>query len=103
MKITDYSLFTLGGNVIGSYEFKYGPQKSVTPYGRLSLRWERESFKKIPHPVWGWQKKKRVDNDIDVALSLGADLKLSQDFNFVGELQIDDNVGFVAGVNYRIF
>lgn len=92
-KITDYSLFTLGGNVIASYKFEYRPQKTVTPYGRLNLRWERASSK----------KGDGTDNDMDVALCLGADLKLWQDFNLVGELQIDDNVGFVAGVNYRIF
>jgi len=103
LKIADYSLFTLGGNVVASYGFEYGRQKSVTPYGRLNLRWERESFKKIPNPVWGWQKGEKVDTHVDVALSLGADLKLSQDFNVVGELQIDDNVGFVAGLNYKIF
>jgi hypothetical protein len=103
LKITDYSLFTLGGNVIASYEFEHGLRKSVTPYGRLNLRWERESFKRIPHPVWGWEKRKKVDNDMDVALSLGADLKLSQDLNLVGELQIDDNIGFVAGINYKAF
>jgi hypothetical protein len=103
LRITDYNLFTLGGNLIASYEFEYGQQKTVTPYGRLNLRWERESFKKISHPVRGWEKGKKVESDMDIALSLGADLKLSQDFNLVGELQIDDNVGFVAGVNYRIF
>ena len=93
LKITDYSLFTLGGNVIASYEFEFATQKAVTPYGRLNLRWERASFK----------KGDGSDDDMDVALCLGADLKLWQDFNLVGELQIDDNVGFVAGVNYRIF
>lgn len=92
-KITDYSLFSLGGNIIASYEFEYGPQRAVTPYGRLNLRWERANF----------EKEDRTDDDMDAALSLGADLKLSRDFNLVGELLIDDNVGFVAGVNYVIF
>ena len=103
LKITDYSLFTLGGNVIASYEFEYGSQKSVAPYGRLSLRWERANFRGSWHPIGGDKKGDWTDDDMGVALSLGADLKLWQDFNLVGELQIDDNVGFVAGVNYRIF
>ncbi|KPL03602.1 MAG: hypothetical protein AMJ73_06270 [candidate division Zixibacteria bacterium SM1_73] len=103
LKITDYSLFTLGGNVIASYEFEYGREKSVVPYGRLNLRWERASFKRSSRWVWGNEREDWNDDDMGVALSLGADLKLSQDFNLVGELQIDDNVGFVAGANYGIF
>jgi hypothetical protein len=102
LKITDYSLFTLGGNVIASYEFEYRPQRSVTPYGRLNLRWERARFKGSWH-WWGWKVGNWTRDEANIALSLGADLKLSQDLNLVGELEIDDNVGFVAGVNYKIF
>ncbi len=103
LQIADYDLFTLGGNVIASYQFEYGPQKAVTPYGRLNLRWERATFKRSPRWIWGLEKEDRIHDDMGVALSLGADLKLSQDLNLVGELQIDDNVGFVAGVNYILF
>jgi hypothetical protein len=102
LKITDYSLFALGGNVIASYEFEYAQQKSVTPYGRLNLRWERASFKRSLY-LWGWEKGHWTHDEMDVALSLGADLKLSLDFSIIGELEIEDNVGFVAGVNYKIF
>jgi len=101
-KITDYSLFSLGGNAIVSYEFEYGLQKSVSPYGRLNLRWERAGLKRL-WGFWGWEKGHRTHDEVDVALSLGADLKLSPDFSIIGELEIDDNVGFVAGVNYKIF
>lgn len=103
LKITDYSLFTLGGNIIASYEFEYGGEKSVSPYGRLNLRWERASFKRSSRWMWGNERGDWTDDDMGVALSLGADLKLSQDFNLVGELQIDDNVGFIVGVNYKVF
>ncbi|MCJ7577251.1 MAG: hypothetical protein MUO91_02240 [candidate division Zixibacteria bacterium] len=102
LKIADYSLFALGGNAIASYEIEYGRQKSVTPYGRLNLRWERASFKRSLR-LWGWEEGDWTDDEMDVALSLGADLKLSPDFSIIGELEIEDNVGFVAGVNYKIF
>lgn len=103
LKIADYSLFTLGGNVIASYEVEYGTEKSVTPYGRLNLRWERANFKGSERWMWGAERGDWSDDDVGVALSLGADLRVLQDFDLVGELQIDDNVGFVAGVNYKIF
>jgi hypothetical protein len=103
LKISDYSLFALGGNVIASYEFEYGRHKSVTPYGRMNLRWERASFARSWRWMWGVERGDWTHDDMDVALSLGADLKLSQDFDLVGELEIDDNVGFVIGVNYKIF
>jgi len=38
-----------------------------------------------------------------VALALGAGLQLPSGLFLVGELQIDDNVGFIAGVNYSVF
>ena len=93
LRVSDYSLFTLGGNVIASYEFELTAQRCVTPYGRLNLRWERADS----------EKGDGTHDDVDVAVSMGADLKIAEDFNLVGELQIDDNVGFVAGVNYKIF
>ena len=101
LNVSDYSLFSLGGNVIASYQIRYDEAKSVTPYGRLNIRWERQSFKGSGSPPPGWKKGPR--DDMGVALALGAELKLSSDLYLVGELEIDDNVGFVGGVNYNVF
>jgi len=101
LNVSDYSLFSLGGNVIASYQIRYDETKSVTPYGRLNMRWERQSFKGSGSPPPGWKKGPR--DDMGVALALGAELKLSSDLYLVGELEIDDNVGFVGGVNYNVF
>ena len=100
LNVSDYSLFSLGGNVIASYQIRYDEAKSVTPYGRLNIRWERQRFKSSPGSgdAESWS-----DRDIGVALALGAELKLSSDLYLVGELEIDDNVGFVGGVNYNVF
>ncbi len=103
LKISDFSIFTLGGNIIASYQIKYHQGKSVTPYGRLNIRWERASFKGSWHWYGGWDAGSSSDSDLDVALALGAELKLSSGIYLVGELEIDDNVGFVGGVNYNIF
>jgi hypothetical protein len=100
LNVPEFSIFSLGCNVIASYEIKYTEGKSVTPYGRLNIRWERQSF---PHKPQTGEKGLWRDDEMDVALTMGAELKISSDFNLIGELQIDDNVGFVAGVSYFIF
>lgn len=101
LKIPDHSIFSLGGNVVASYQIQYDQAKSVTPYGRLNLRWERETSSRS----FGGSEnqKRRTQSDMGAALALGAELKLWPDLSLVGELQIDDNVGFIAGVNYSVF
>jgi hypothetical protein len=102
-KISDYSVFSLGGNIVTSYEIRYAEGKSVTPYGRLNVRWEKQSFERAESWFWGWEEGDRSDSDVDVAMALGAELKLSAGLFWVGELEIDDNVGFVGGINYGVF
>lgn len=103
LSISDFSVFSLGGNVIASYPIEYNENKKVTPYGRLNVRWERANFDKPTTEFGGLASGGSSDSDIDVALAIGADLKLNQTLNLIGELEIDDNVGFVAGVNWFIF
>jgi hypothetical protein len=100
LSVSDFSIFSLGGNVIASYQIDYAEGKSVTPYGRLNTRWERQKFNRSP--VAGGEGS-WDDDELDMALTMGAELKLASDLNLVGELQIDDNVGFVAGFSYSIF
>ncbi len=99
LSTSDYSLFSLGGNIIASYQIRYYQEKSVTPYGRLNVRWEREVYKNVLRK----NMKKHSDSAMDVALALGAELKLPSNLHLVGELEIDANVGFVAGINYGLF
>ncbi len=98
--VSDFSIFSLGGNIIASYQIVYAEGKSVTPYGRLNTRWERQKFPQSP--VAG-QEGSWSDDELDVALTMGAELRLTSSLNLIGELQIDDNVGFVAGFNYSMF
>jgi hypothetical protein len=39
LSISEFSVFSLGGNVIASYMIDYNETKKVTPYGRLNVRW----------------------------------------------------------------
>jgi len=104
MNISDYSIFTLGANAVVSYQINYHERKSVTPYGRLNVRWERVSFENSWRWPLGWKYAGNwTDSDMDIALALGADLKISSNLSLIGELEIEDNVGFVAGINYNMF
>ncbi|UCB52681.1 MAG: hypothetical protein JSV10_00895 [Candidatus Zixiibacteriota bacterium] len=103
LDVSDYSLVSAGGNVIASYQIAYAEGKTVSPYGRLNVRWERHSYKSPRVQPVGWENGNGSESDTDVALALGAELQLPSDLSLVGELQIDDNVGFVAGVNYNVF
>jgi hypothetical protein len=103
LDVSDYSLVSLGGNAIASYEITYMEGKTVSPYGRLNVRWERHSYKSPRVRPFGWENGNGSESDTDVALALGAGLQLPSGLFLVGELQIDDNVGFIAGVNYSVF
>lgn len=104
LNIADYGIFSLGGNAIVSYQIDYHDRNSVTPYGRLNVRWQRVNFENSLRWTWGAKHEGNWSNsDMDLALALGADLKISYNFSLIGELEIDDNVGFVAGINYNMF
>lgn len=103
LDVQDYSLVSAGGNVIASYQITYAQGKTVSPYGRLNVRWEKHSYKSPRVQPLGWENGDGSESDTDVALALGAELNLWSDLSLVGELQIDDYVGFIAGVNYSVF
>lgn len=85
-KVSNSSLFSIGGNFVGSYPIDTHEGRSVTPYGRLIVGVERKNH-----------------NDFDLGVALGADLKISSTLSLVGELEIEDDIGFVAGINYNLF
>ncbi|MCK4224039.1 MAG: hypothetical protein KAX39_02585 [candidate division Zixibacteria bacterium] len=101
-KVSKQEVFLLGCNIIGSYQIDYGQNKSVTPYGRFNVRWERTDSEKSENSKEG-KGKNGSDDDLGVAVSLGADFRFSSNLNLIGELVIDDYVGLVLGINYFIF
>ena len=103
LDVSDYSLVSAGGNAIASYRITYAQGKTVSPYGRLNVRWEKHSYKSPRVRPPGWENEDGSESDTDVALALGAQLQLPSDLFLVGELQIDDNVGFIGGVSYSVF
>lgn len=90
---SDFTDFALGFDFISSKSFKMRNGNHVTPYGRLNLRGERVE---VDTPFGNAD-----DTDFNIGLNLGTDFELTTDFSLLGELQIDDQMGFIAGFAYR--
>lgn len=87
----DYSDLAVGINLVASRPVDLSPQISITPYGRLNLR--------IDHVEVG----NASDNDFNIGLNLGAVLPLSGHVDLTGEAQLDDQFGFIVGLNFLMW
>ena len=88
------TVFSLGGNVIGSKSFKLRTGKSISPYGKINLRFERDETER-PFPF-----SDRVDTDFDIGGYFGADFEVGKNLSILGEFVFDDKFGFIFGLNY---
>jgi hypothetical protein len=84
-------LWMLGTGLIGSYPIEVNSYINLTPYGRLNFRAERLTQN-------GYK-----DTDFDIGLNLGTRYTASDRMQFYGEFQIDDQWGFLTGINFAIF
>lgn len=95
---TDYSVWSLGFNYVLSRPVKLDNGFAFTPYGRLNLRsdnWSQEfKLRLLDQPL------KADDNEFNIGFNFGTVFPMSSKFSLVGELQIDDEVGFLAGINF---
>jgi hypothetical protein len=87
----DGSAWIFGTGLIGSYPFRLSNNSDLTPYGRLSLRIERLSV--------GNDR----DSDFDIGLNIGTQYAPTHRFQLYGELQLDDQFGFIGGINFAVY
>ncbi len=85
-------IWSYGGNLHGSYEFLIR-NTPATIYGRLNLRIE------VTDP-----DHRGADNSSDLQLGLNSGViwPANDLIDFVGEVQIDDLLGVIFGVNFKI-
>jgi len=83
------TVFSLGGNVIGSKDFKLRTGRTISPYGKINIRAQRND------PDAG-----NSDTDLEIGGYFGADFEVANDFHLLGEFVLEDELGFVFGVNY---
>jgi hypothetical protein len=92
----------LGFNFIGSRPVKLENGLNFTPYGRLNLRIDRSQTKLTSETVSG-SVTKGHDSKFNIGVNVGSVFPLSGKVNLIGELQIDDELGFVAGINFLMW
>jgi hypothetical protein len=87
----DGSSWIFGTGLIGSYPFRLSNNSDLTPYGRLSFRVERLS-------VGDYR-----DSDFDIGLNLGVQYAPTRRFQIYTELQLDDQLGIIGGINFAVY
>ncbi|OGC89127.1 MAG: hypothetical protein A2142_02130 [candidate division Zixibacteria bacterium RBG_16_48_11] len=88
--VEDLTIFSLGGNLVGSYPFEMRNGKHISPYARFNLRMQRREV------------NTNTETDLKAGLNLGTQLELGQSWNLLGEFFIEDQIGFVLGFNYKL-
>lgn len=89
----------IGFNLIGSRPVKLENGFNFTPYGRLNLRVDRTQTEVVA-PAFPYNKAKLHDSKFNIGVNVGSVFPLSGKVNLVGELQIDDQLGIFAGINF---
>jgi hypothetical protein len=90
---------SLGFNFVGSRPVKLENGFDFTPYGRLNLRVDR-SQSKLTIEIFPDRVTKGHDSKFNIGVNVGSVFPLSGKVSLVGEIQIDDELGFLAGINF---
>ncbi len=109
----DASTWTIGLNYIVSRPVKLENGFAFTPYGRLNVRSDNYSAETdmnpdgVPGTTSGLSKLLRSqatvssdESDFNIGVNLGSVFSISSKVNLTGEVQIDDEVGFLAGITF---
>lgn len=109
----DASTWTIGLNYVVSKPVKLDNGFAFTPYGRLNLRSDNYSSDVtvadpgIPGKALTLTKLlssqatvSDSNSDFNIGVNLGSVFPISSKLSLVGEVQIDDQVGFLAGINF---
>jgi len=88
--VTGVSVWGFSGNLSASYDFDVRTRR-ISPYTRLTVRLEAID------PDHG-----DSETELQIGVNPGVIWEATDFFDFVGELQLDDQFGFLAGLNFKI-
>jgi hypothetical protein len=97
--ISSRSYLSLGFNLVGSRPVKLDNGFNFTPYGRLNLRIDR-SESELTSETRPGDNTRGHESKFNIGVNVGSVFPLSGKVNLVGELQIDDQLGIIAGINF---
>jgi hypothetical protein len=92
-KLESYTVFGLGGSVIGSFPFHFKNNTSIEPYARLNLRYQLNSY----------NISDASESNFEIGLNLGALFSVTPLVDITAEFQLDDQNAFFAGVDFAAF
>ncbi len=87
----DMNIISFGFSPIGSYPVKLKNGRILEPYGRLQIRIERTDLDRFGD-----------DTDLELGLNLGTAFELSKNTRAIGELQFDEQFGFIFGAEFGL-
>jgi hypothetical protein len=106
------SVFSLGGSIILSRDYRLTQGSALTPYGGVNIRMEHTSFDSpsIPHDRANARRSAlsspAADNnsntDLDIGGVGGVKWELSDLIDALGEVVLDDDWGLVFGLNFKL-
>jgi hypothetical protein len=102
-----FSIFEVGASLVASYPFALSSGSEITPYGAFNLRVERLSVDDVSLPDRLVLSRRaastdKTDTDLELAFMTGILWEVSDLVDLLGELVIDDQIGFIFGVNFKI-
>jgi hypothetical protein len=96
------SVFTFGGSVVISRDYRLSQGSFLSPYGAVNIRLESLSFDSNDLPGGGQGVGDYDDTDLDIGGVAGVKWELSDLVDALGEIVIDDDFGLILGLNFKL-
>ncbi len=108
---TDITIWSIGGNLIVSKPLQFQNGFRFTPYGRLNLRSDNSSVDYGPlvtpkavslgkSSLLNEAQASADDSEFNIGITVGSQFHFTGTFNISAELQIDDQIGAIAALNF---
>ena len=95
---SDYvSVWSIGGQYIGSYPIEMENKSMLTPYGRVNVRIESVTVDFNTPGLSDYS-----ESNLEVGLNAGVKWGVNQNFDLYGEFQLDGNDGIFFGIDFRV-
>jgi len=92
----DATLWSVGWNLIGSKKLVTSGGFKLIPYAMLNLHLDMTKINNFGS-IHG--KESNTDSDFNIGVNIGAKTSISNVLEIIAELQFDDQIGVIVGLN----